>query len=151
MLEDQMNWNELDSETHFVSMSGETLRRLVEKLDDSEVIDLAKKLATLMTRERMLYLFKRTDLDSYISYLQFVSKYQKLFSLEVRKDATDGKLSIVTKHDFGEKWSLWLENSIGEAVRVNFPSVQLEVEKSRNVVIFKLSFLPEENYNHHRW
>jgi len=139
ILEDYENWNRFSSEFHYVSLSSETLRTLIGRLDDKEVISMAKEKGAVFHREIMMYWFKRVDLDSFISYLRLADKYQKIATTTLLKDETANVLTILLHHDLGEKWSLFTEHYFGEAIRVNFPSIQQQVERTSNLVSFKLA------------
>jgi hypothetical protein len=117
ILDKYFEWDILAEKFRFITLPDEMVASLVGALDNEKLAQLGKAAGTVIPKEVMLFWFKTIDLESFISYLSFHSKYLRTAEYKIQRE---GKNVIVTAHhQIGDKWSVWLKNYLIEAVRVN--------------------------------
>jgi hypothetical protein len=132
ILDKYFEWEILSEKFRFISLPNEMLASLVEALDDEKLVQLGKAAGSVIPREVMLFWFKTVDLETFISYLSFHSKYLRTADYKIVRD---GENVIVTAHhQLSDKWSVWLKSYLIEAVRVNLgvvPKAQVSTKTVR--------------------
>ncbi len=132
-----VEWERYSERFGFVSLSRETFKSIIEVTDEKKLEEIARELGSRIPREAMLFWRKKLTIESFLAFLGFVAKYQKLAEYEIEEENV-GETVITARHEFGEKWSKWLKAFIDEALRTSF-RIQAEFETSKGFVVAKFS------------
>ncbi len=127
-----VEWDRYGDRFGFVSASKETFRALIETTDEQKLLATARELGARIPKEAVLFWRKKVNLDSYLSFLSLVSRYQKLAEFEI--EAESGETVITARHEFGEKWSKWLKVFLDESLRESF-GIQPRFDVSKGFVV----------------
>jgi hypothetical protein len=131
-----VEWDRYSERFGFLSLSRETFRSIIEATDEKRLDLAARELGARIPKEAVLFWRRKLTLDSFLAFLAFVSKYQKIAEYEIE---TESEESVITaRHELGEKWSKWLRAFLDEALRTSF-GIQAEFDLSKGFVIARFS------------
>ena len=132
ILDKYFEWDILAEKFRFITLPNEMLASLIEALDDEKLAQLGRAAGSVIPKEVILFWFKTVDLETFVSYLAFHSKYLHTAEYKILRE---GKNVIITAHhQLGDKWSVWLKSYLIEAVRVNLgvmPKAELSTKTVR--------------------
>jgi hypothetical protein len=129
------NWDRYSTRFGYVSVSRETLRFLLELCNEESIAEAGKRHGAQVPKEAMLFWFKRTDVETFLSYLENKCKFGS--HAEYECEESSGNYTITLRHEHGKLWSCFLRNSIDEALRNMFGIVaQIESTESEVAVRF---------------
>jgi hypothetical protein len=104
-------------EIRVIQLSCESFSNLLEVADPASLAVIARESGKNVSRDIIEFWFTDATPDSVVKYLQLMSQYQKLFTLESRR--RNGKFVVIVHHTFGEKASIWFLNFVSEVIRTN--------------------------------
>ena len=137
ILREHADYSRLAADFSFLSITDETLFALTNSIDDTKLIGLARELGAAGPKEIMLSQSNEVNLSALKLYFHFVDRYQKTLSLQI-DDSKSKCITVTAKHNGGQKWTLFLENYFASAMESCFPSLRYEVQRSRNLLEFKI-------------
>ena len=115
MFEKYAEWDRFTAKFGFVSCSRAFLRALIDSTSEAELVRRAKDLGDRQPKEFTYLWFKKLDADAFQRFISLTSKYASLFEGDVE---IDGRiLTFNARHEYGEKWSRFLESYFGQAAR----------------------------------
>ena len=83
-----------------------------------------------------MFWFKRTDLESYIKYIELLCNYGNFARFELK---TNGRTYVITLlHDMGQKWSLFLRYVMEEGIMTSVGTMP-RFEVNRGSLIIKIA------------
>ena len=128
-------WDRFADRFGYVTLTSETFKTILEAADEKEIGELAKVLGARLPKEVMLFWFKRSNLEAFLSYIAIYGKYSNLFQYELEKEGS--RYTITAHHQLGENWSTFLKIFIGEAIKETLGIIpEFEVSKSSIVARF---------------
>jgi hypothetical protein len=127
-----VQWDRFAAWFGYVAISRETLRALLDLADEKRLVANAQKIGAQVPREAVLFWFKKMNVDTFLSYLENVSRFGGHAQYECQ--ASGGDYTITLRHDLGIKWSEWLRHELDEALR-KMLGVIAEFEFSESEVI----------------
>lgn len=68
-------------------------------------------------REFILFVFKKINLETYLSYLSLLCRYVGFAQLEIDNEGIDYIITLL--HSMGNKWPNYLMNVIDEIMKMN--------------------------------
>jgi hypothetical protein len=89
-----------------ITIKAQALKEILGEVDDDKLVAIAKRSGSRFPKEFVLFLFKKTSLDTYLQSLKLVCKYKGYARYELETDGSD--YTIILIHDVGEKWSNFL-------------------------------------------
>jgi hypothetical protein len=119
IIKGHIDWHSNASKSGFTSVRREFITKLMEKLSEQEVIDIAKQVAKDETKGFVLMLRNKYDLES---AMDVINSWVKTSGYSYRHESTSGIHSHVIQHDMGRKMSL----SLSEMYRYVFQEFQLK-------------------------
>jgi len=135
MMTKYAEWDRFAEKFGYVTLTTEAFRTILEITDEKKLSELAKVMGARLPREVMLFWFKKTDLEAFLSYVALYGKYSGLFEYELEKEGD--RITITAHHELGEKWSTFLKIFIGEAMKDTLGIIpEFEVSKSSIVARF---------------
>ena len=72
-----------------ISLSPIGLSALLESVDDEKIETTSRELGATLTREFILFVFKKINLETYLSYLSLLCRYGGFAHLEVENEGRD--------------------------------------------------------------
>lgn len=117
ILEKYSEWDIMAEKFGFVQLSNETFSGIIEGLEEKELARIARETGRSVSKDILQFWFKDVTSETVLSYLQLMSHYQKLFTID--SSLIDGKFVIVLRHGFGERGTLWFSNFLSEVIRSN--------------------------------
>lgn len=115
MLEKYAEWDRFTAKYGFVSCSQDLFRSLLASSVEEELVKNAKHLGDRQPKEFLYLWFKKLDSDGLQRFLSLISKYATSYQYDME---IEGRTLIFNAHhDYGEKWSKFLESFFGQAAR----------------------------------
>jgi len=135
MMTKYAEWDRFADKFGYVTLTSETFKTILEITDEKKLSELAKVIGARLPKEVMLFWFKKTDLEAFLSYVDLYGKYSDLFQYELDKEGD--RYTITAHHELGENWSTFLKIFIGEAMKDTLGIIpEFEVSKSSIVARF---------------
>jgi hypothetical protein len=133
-----VHWDRFAARFGYVAITHETLRSLLDLADDEGLVESAQKVGAQVPKEAVLFWFKKVNVDTFLSYLENVSKFGGHAQYE--HQTSGGDYTITLRHDLGIKWSKWLRHFLDQALR-KMLGVAAQFEFSESEVICRFSEL----------
>src|ERR687896_2684893 len=128
-------WDRYTEKFDMITFRQETLRAILEATDDEALIRKAREIGAKIPREFLMFWFKKTDLESYLRYLELLCNYGGFARYELELDSDVHMHVITLLHNMGEKWSLFLKYVMEEGImRTIGPLPRFEVNKGSLVI-----------------
>ena len=135
MMTKYAEWDRFADKFGYVTLTSETFKTILEITDEKKLSELAKVIGARLPKEVMLFWFKKTDIEAFLSYVDLYGKYSGLFQYELDKEGD--RYTITAHHELGENWSTFLKIFIGEAMKDTLGIIpEFEVSKSSIVARF---------------
>jgi hypothetical protein len=129
-----VQWDRFASRFGYLAITHETLRSLLDLADDERLAEAAQKVGAQIPKEAVLFWFKKVNVDTFLSYLENVSKFGG--HAEYECETSGGDYTVTLRHDHGIKWSKWLKYSVDEALR-NMLGVVAQFELTESEVVYR--------------
>jgi hypothetical protein len=105
-------WDRYTEKFDMITFRQETLRAILEATDDETLIRKAREIGAKISR--VLFWFKKTDVESYLRYLELLCSYGGFARYEL--ESNRGLHVITLLHNMSEKWSLFLKYVMEEGI-----------------------------------
>ncbi len=129
-------WDRFRERYATISLSPNGLCAFLESVDDEKIENISRDLGASLTREFVLFVFKKINLETYLSYLSILCRYGGFAHLEIENEGSDYTITLL--HTMGPKWSNYLMNVIDEIMKNDLSIVpQFDVTKNAVVVRFQ--------------
>ena len=139
MMTKYSEWDRFADKFGYVTLTTETFKTILELADEKKIGELAKVLGTRLPKEVMLFWFKRTNIEAFLSYIAIYGKYSNLFQYELQKEGD--RYTITAHHGLGENWSTFLKIFIGEAMKDTL-GIKPEIEFSKSSIVARFNERP---------
>jgi len=107
-------WDRYTEKFDMITFRQETLRAILEATDDEALIRKAREIGAKIPREFLMFWFKKTDLESYLQYLELLCNYGGFARYELESNIQMHVITLL--HNMGEKWSLFLKYVMEEGI-----------------------------------
>jgi hypothetical protein len=126
-------WDRYTEKFDMITFRHETLRAILEATEDEALIKKGREIGAKIPREFLMFWFKKTDLDSYLRYLELLCNYGGFARYELE---ADGQVYVITLlHNMGEKWSLFLKHIMEEGIMTTIGTLpRFEVNKGSLII-----------------
>ncbi len=104
VLEDYVSWNRAAAKSGWILVREEIMKSLVNHLDEKEIQTLAVHSAKKVTKDTLLAMRGKYDLESWLAVTRYRSTKSGFQYQELKKKS---EISIIVKHQMGVKWSLF--------------------------------------------
>ncbi len=132
-LRKHIEWDMYADKFGMISVPSTLLTRMMDLLTEDQVRQLGKWSGESNIREFIFFWFKEVSFRTiFKNYPRLTSQYARMFEYE--EHFNEGEWTLLLKHDFGYKWSIYYE----ELIRGVFNSVlkvPVEVTSSENQVV----------------
>ena len=123
------------NELRFLTLPRETIRALIDSIDDDTLRRLAVTTGSRVPRDVVLYFFRETTVPAFLDYLRVISTYNRVGSIDVSADQSS--TTITVHHDLGGKWSTFLCEYLSSATR-RILGVDPRCEVGDNLFVLRL-------------
>lgn len=126
-------WDRYTEKFDMITFRQETLKAILEATDDEALVSKAREIGAKIPKEFLMFWFKKTDLESYLQYLELLCNYGGFARYECE---SDGHTYVITLlHNMGEKWSLFLKYVMEEGIMSTIGKLpRFEVNKGSLVI-----------------
>jgi HicB family len=112
ILRNYLDWDMLQSQAGMIPIAKPVLLDVFCKMDQQEVINLAKRVGKNTMHDTILYMKQKIDVVSFLSWLETWLKKNSTSGFSHTKE-NDTDICIM-KHDLGENWSLYHKTVLHE-------------------------------------
>lgn len=148
MMTRYIEWDRLATKFGFVTIPSETLRSILEHLDDEEVESIATDLGGSMLKTMTTFWFKELNLQAFLDMTSLRAKYSGLYTCEVKTNEKGYMMAF--HHDLGKKWSIFLKSIVGRFVRdVMGTQTVADLTDSSVVIRFPIPSKEQGNQGNH--
>ena len=109
-----VEWDRYSERFGRVLLRPQTLKLVIDLLDDSEIEKIGKDVGKKIPKEFLLFWFKEINLQSFLEYISLLCRYGGFAHHEI--ESNEGSFMITLVHDLGDRWSLFLKNIIEEGM-----------------------------------
>ena len=134
IIDDHIKWHSSASLAGLVPFPKSLLMKIMEKLDDEQIIDLATYIVNDQIKDIVLMLRREYNLKQ---FLDVVESWAKISNLPLIQDTKDDKIKFVLQHEMGEKWSLYFYH-VFRMIFEQIGIIDSEFESTKNTLVFKL-------------
>jgi hypothetical protein len=129
-------WDRFRERFATISLNPRGLCAFLESVDDNRVETVARELGSTLTREFILFVSKKINLETYLMHLSLLCRYGGFAHLEVENEGRDYTITLL--HAMGQKWSNYLMNVIDEIMKHDLSIVpRFNVTKNAVVIRFQ--------------
>ena len=115
MMEKYAVWDRYTEKFRYISIPTMIFRALLDLADENALATAAERLGAEMPNEVTSFWFKKFDLETYLQYISNASEYGNALEAEIENEGRDYTISIY--HEYGKKWSTFLEHYLDKAIR----------------------------------
>ncbi len=109
-----VEWDRYSERFGRVLLRPQTLKLVIDLLEDSEIERIGKDIGKKIPKEFLLFWFKEINTHSFLEYISLLCRYGGFAHHEI--ESNDGSFTITLVHDLGDRWSLFLKNIIEEGM-----------------------------------
>jgi hypothetical protein len=125
-----LDWHTNAAKAGFITVRKGALVKLLNKVSDEEIADIAKYVAETESEDFVLLLRNEYSLES---AMNVITTWLKVSGYSYKHKANLGKHSYVIQHDLGRKWSIYL-SEIYKYILTQFGQVVIRSNITANTV-----------------
>jgi len=114
VLDKYLKWDRYIGKDGLITVSRRTLTIILGYLKEEQVIELAKRLGSVTTKDMMIQHSTKSGVDGFLDVIDLLSKYEKLFEYDTVVE--NGTYRVILRHELGRRWSLFLVHFLEEAL-----------------------------------
>ena len=134
LLKKYVEWDKYAERFGYITLTRESLRRILQATDGSKLIDSAQDYGSTVPKEFLMFWFKELNIDSVLNALSLRCKYANVAEYELKVDGKN--YIIILHHDLGIRWSEFFGYTLQEEIKIVL-QVIARLEISRNSVVLK--------------
>jgi hypothetical protein len=134
ILDGYVGWEQYKN-TGLVSLPRPIVSELFERLDDEQVVGLAKNLGKKAMMDIAFFMNNISGLDSFLRWFELRMQNS---SIQVNRTLENNVVYYAFKHDLGRKWSLYYKTILESIFRESF-AIPTEVSISDSVFKFRIN------------
>jgi hypothetical protein len=121
-----------------ITLRQEIIKAILEVIEDEALIRKACEIGAKIPKEFLMFWFKKTDLESYLQYLELLCNYGGFARYELEADGQAYVIPLL--RNMGEKWSLFLKHVMEEGIMTTIGTLpRFEVNKGSLVIRIRAS------------
>ena len=129
-------WDRFRERFATISLNPRGLCAFLESVDDEKVETISRELGSALSREFILFVSKKINLETYLSHLSLLCRYGGFAHFEVENEGRDYTITLL--HTMGQKWSNYLMNVVDEIMKTDLSIVpRFDVTKNAVVIRFQ--------------
>jgi uncharacterized protein YxeA len=127
-------WDRYTERFGQVSLPTTLFRALLDLADENALATLAERHGVEGTKDITSFWFKKINLETLLQFISIESEYANLNEVEIENDGRDYTISI--HHEYGKKWSTYLEHYFDKMIRTYLKAVP-QLETTENIVTLR--------------
>jgi hypothetical protein len=129
-------WDRFTERFAHISIPTTLFRALLGLTDENALATLAEEVSVELTHEIVSFWFKKVNLETLLRFISNVSEYGRAGEIEIENEGRDYTISIY--HEFGKKWSIWLQHYLDKVIRAYVKAIpQFETAEKTVTVTFQ--------------
>ena len=133
-----MEWDRFAEKYGFITMTQDTFKTILDKIEDQKLIDASKELGVRVPKDIIMFWFGKTGVSGFLKYLDLLSEYATFANFEIRRDG--GNFIVTAHHNLGAKWSNYLKYFLETGLK-STTGIEGIVDVSRNSVVLTFTSL----------
>lgn len=125
-------WDRFAERFGYVSIGKELLASILLATDEEKLMTIGEELGGQLTRQFVMFWFKRLNLETFLAYVSMVCRYGGIAKYEMEMEGRD--YTITTIHELGLPWSRFLKHFIDQGLKTNL-GITAQFDLSKNSVI----------------
>lgn len=130
-----IEWDRYAKKIGRVTLPKEVLKSFIESTDINKLESAAKEYAASTPKDIIVFTYKKFDIESILLHLSILGKYSGAFKYELQIDH-ERQYTITMHHNFGEKFSYWLEQAFVIGLFNRIPGIACKVSSGKSSLIF---------------
>jgi hypothetical protein len=130
-----IEWDRYAKKIGRVTLPKEALKSIIESTEIDKLKAVVKEYSATVPKDIVMFRYKKFEIESCLSHLSFLGKYSGLFKYELQIEH-ERYYTITIHHDFGEKFSYWLEQTIVVGLFDKIPGIATKVSSGKSSLIF---------------
>ena len=136
ILRNFLEWEMLQSQAGMIPIAKPVLSEIFRKMNQQEVIKLAKQVGKRTMHDTILYMKQKIDVVSFLSWLETWLKKNSTSGFSHTKE-NDTDICIM-KHDLGENWSLY-HQTVLEVIFDEILHRPIDITANKDTLVFKIT------------
>ena len=133
-----VEWDRYVESFGFISIPRNGFKLIIDALDDESIKRIAEEIGSTQPKELMMFFFKKSTLDTFLSAFSLFSKYAGYGSYEIESNGRD--YTVVLHQDLGRKWSIYIAHLVSQALKSAL-GISPRFQITKNSIIFQF-FIP---------
>jgi hypothetical protein len=100
-----------------VRMSSDTFRRIIDTMDEKEIIEVAIRGGSQEAKEFILFKWKELNLQNVVDFIRMYFDFCGYGRCDLEQ--TEGKITVSVHHDFQKKGSLYLKHFLESLIQTS--------------------------------
>jgi uncharacterized protein YxeA len=127
-------WDRYTEKFGHVAIPTSLFRALLELIDENALVALADRVSVELTNEITSFWFKKTNLETVLQFFSITCEYGKVGEVEIENEGRN--YTITVYHEYGRKWSIWLQHYIDKVIRTFVKAIP-QFETTENTLTLK--------------
>ena len=130
-----VEWEQYENKTGMVSLPRPVITELFQKMNEEEIVALAKTKGKEAMLDVALFMNNIGDLDSFLKWFEIRMQNS---SIQINRTIQNNINYYVFKHDLGRKWSLYYKTILESIFRESF-GTPTEIAISDSILKFSVN------------
>jgi hypothetical protein len=135
VLQNFVDWNMYEPKVGMISLFRSVVADIFKKLTEEQIIEVAATVDKEATTDATLFMKRKIDLDSFLSWLETCMKNS---SIEISHSSERSTHTYVLKHDLGKNFSLF-QKTLLELIFEEVLGIYIDCVCSDKILSFKFS------------
>jgi hypothetical protein len=131
-------WDRFRERFATITLNPRGLCAFLESIDDEKIETVSRGVGATLSREFILFVYKKINLETYLSHLALLCSYGGFAHFEVENEGRDYTITLL--HTMGQKWSHFLMNLVDEVMKTDL-SIVPRFDITKNAVVIKFHSL----------
>jgi hypothetical protein len=129
-------WDRYTAKFEMITLRQETIRAILEAAEDETLATKGREIGAKIPREFLMFWFKKTDLETYLRYLELLCNYGGFARFELQEESREYVITLL--HNMSRKWSLFLKHVMEEGILTTVGSLA-KFEVNEGSLIIKIA------------
>lgn len=136
MMEKHREWDRYVEKINSVTLSPAGITAILKAVDEKKLVEATKELGARATKEFIPFLFKITNIETYLEFLSLLCRYGRFAQFEIDNIGKDHKITLI--HNLGERWSVFLSNFIEQGMK-NALGIVPQMDSTKGSVVVRFT------------
>jgi uncharacterized protein YxeA len=127
-------WDRYTEKFEHIAIPTALFRALLELIDENALATLADRVSVELTNEITSFWFKKIDLETVLQFFSIACEYGKVGEVEIENEGRN--YTITVYHEYGRKWSIWLQHYTDKVIRTVVKAIP-QFEATENTLTLK--------------